>query len=495
MLNWLRALALHVSIAVQLRLAAFLALALTSLSAASSEAQLGERLFHDARFARSPAAMSCATCHPSITGEGQLGAFADRAGQSAVPDRADGQRVTPRHASTLLDVAEPGGWGLLHWDGEFASLEELIKGTFTGRNFGWLADERAAAVAHFARIVREDVGAEGRAAYAIELRETEPAMVLATTGDGLILDVCARAVAAYLRTIRLPRDAEGRHSGSPYDAFLSANRLPRAPNPGETPHEYARRLHATVAALRQPIFVDDPARRLTAGSQSFRFGEEELRGMRIFFRGAMGYVRSASAGNCAECHVPPQFTDFAFHNTGATQDRYDAVHGAGAFANLEVPSLAERNADPERWLPPAATHPRAADPWRSVPDRAQPAHADLGLWNVYANSAMPAPQVVIERQLNRAGTLAREAVLSATLARFKTPSVRNLGREAPLLHDGSAKTVEDVLRIYRRMSDLARQGAMRNAPAEFAAMRLAEADLPPLAAFLHSLQNHTATAR
>ncbi|MBI2513921.1 MAG: hypothetical protein HYV96_18275 [Opitutae bacterium] len=461
--------------------------------ASSPDASLGERLFREIRFARPPAAMSCATCHLSDGAHGR--AFADAAARSAVPAQSeDGRELTPRHASTLIESAEQGGWGLLHWDGEFTSMEDLVRATFAGRNFGWLPDEHSAALARFAAVIRCDGGdaASGRVSYAALFRDCAGGLDVAAASDAQIFDASARFVAEFVRTLRLSRDGEGRHNGSPYDAFLAANRLPRAPNPGETPHEYARRLHNAVAALRKPTFIDDPTRRLARHDQPFRFGEEELRGMRIFFRGAMGYVRSASAGNCAECHVPPHFTDFGFHNTGATQDRYDAVHGEGAFAKAAVPALAERNAAPERHLPPSVAHPRAAGPWREAPMRDDPARVDLGLWNIYANPALQAPQTAIERQLNRTGVLSREAVLALTLARFKTPSVRNLGGEGPLLHDGSTRSLESVVRLYRQMSDLARDGAMRNAPPEFAAMSLADDDVAPLLAFLRSLNEGAA---
>lgn len=455
----------------------------------SVEVRLGERLFRDGRLARSPAEQSCASCHQSSAADGSPLALTDVAPQSAIPGREDGQAMTSRHASPLVEAGREGGWGLLHWDGEFVSLEELTWETFVGRNFGWLLEERAAAVAHFARTIRANSSSEpaGSTGYAALLREA--GIPVAEASDEDVLNACAKAVAAYVRTRRVSRDAGGLHDGSPYDAFLVANRLPRSPNTGETPHEYARRLHAAVAALRQPVLIDEPARPHAPRGGPFRFGAEELRGMRIFFRGAMGYVRSASAGNCAECHVPPHFTDFAFHNTGATQDRYDAVHGTGAFAQLTIPTLAEREAEPARWLPPSAAHPRAAGPWRSIPSREDAARADLGLWNVYANAAIPGPQLLIEQQLNRAGTLSREAVLAATLARFKTPGLRNSQRSGKFLHDGSGETLEEVVLLYLRMSDFARRGLMRNSPPEFSAMSLAAEDMPALVAFLRSLDD------
>jgi hypothetical protein len=51
----------------------------------------------------------------------------------------------------------PGG-ALFHFDGEFSTMEELTAGTFTGRNFGWLPGQKAEAIAHIARVMRDDDG-------------------------------------------------------------------------------------------------------------------------------------------------------------------------------------------------------------------------------------------------------------------------------------------------------------------------------------------------
>jgi cytochrome c peroxidase len=391
--------------------------------------------------------------------------------RNPVPVREDSQRETPRHVQALVGAMEfsPDGWGLLHWDGEFASIEDLIKGTFTGRNFGWLPDEKTQAITHFAQVMR---GSPEIVALAGGI-----GLDLAQATDGQVLDAGADAVATYLKSLQFSQDASGAYNGSAYDAFLVVNRLPAAPKTGETPHEYARRLHAAVAALRAPKFIDGPA----------PFGELQLRGMRVFFRGTMGYVPSASAGNCAECHVPPHFTDFAFHNTGVAQASYDAVHGAGEFAALPLPSIDERSRDPVRWLPPSATHPTATGRMRRPPQANAPGQVDLGLWNVYGNPDLPTPQPAIDRQLNREGRLTKDEVLALTVGRFKTPGLRDLGQSAPYLSSGGAATIQDVLKLYQRMSELARSGKLRNAPLEFSAIRLAEADFEPLAAFLRAL--------
>ncbi len=457
--------------------------------------------------------MSCRACHLGgelrgraglpAQGVGTLGDFVAR---SPVPERGDGLGMTPRNSPPLVDaLAAGGGDGVLHYDGEFATVEALVQDTFTGRNFGWLPPERVEAQRHFARVIRgaaDSGGPErdgGGWSYAVLLAGVEeripPALRLpeafrldvARAGDDEILGACARLVAAFLHSLRFSRDPGGQHDGSPYDAFLAVNRLPRAPAPGQTPHEYARRLSESVAALRAPRFVDDAARRLQLHDQPFRFGETELRGLRIFFRGAIGASQQGGAGNCAECHVPPRFTDFALHNTGVAQDDYDARHGGGTFARLEVPGLAARAADPDRWLPPTPLHPRASGIFLSAADGAAPGRTDLGGWNVYANPAFPAPQAMLERLLNASGTLKREEVLARSVGRFKTPALRDLGQSAPYQHTGGQRTLEEVVGFYQRASALAREGKLRNAPPEFFGVRLEAADVEPLVAFLRAL--------
>lgn len=473
----------------------------------SAAARLGERIFSDPRFAYAGSGVSCAACHQSgATGAARARLFDDPVAVSAVPSRNDGSATTPRNTPPLVGaLAAPSeGWGLLHWDGEFATTEDLVTKTFVGRNLCWLPEERAEAVRHFAKVIRAD---DGRGPWGAERPKLPYAVLLggvpeapagwrlpehdrievARATDDEVLAACARLVAAYLQTLRFARDAEGRHSGSPYDAFLELNRLPRAPAPGESPIRYARRLHEAVAALKVPRYVDDQARRLALHDQPFRFGELELKGMRIFFRGALGYGQNSSSGNCAECHTPPHFTDFAFHNTGAAQDGYDAVHGAGAFERLFVPNLTERAQAPDRWLPPSAPRPKGSGVFRAPISAEIPGRADLGLWNVYGNPDLPALQPVIERKLNPEGRLSSDEVLAFTLGRFKTPSLRSPGQSAPYLHNGRLGTMEEVLDFYRRMSDLSREGKMRNAPREYHSLRLQPDDIAPLAAFLRAL--------
>jgi cytochrome c peroxidase len=65
--------------------------------------------------------------------------------------------------------------------------------------------------------------------------------------------------------------------------------------------------------------------------------------------------------------------------------------------------------------------------------------------------------------------------------------LRDLEDSAPYFHNGSAPKFDDVVNHYLAMSQLARSGAMRNAPPEFANMSLSPDDVAALVAFLQSL--------
>jgi len=107
--------------------------------------------------------INCRNCHlvddaKTIPGGGNR-SYADFARQSPVPARDDGHTVTPRNSPPLVNSALPRGRPfMLHFDGEFPSTAALVEGTFTGRNFGWLPEEKEQAVAHIASVIRGDDG-------------------------------------------------------------------------------------------------------------------------------------------------------------------------------------------------------------------------------------------------------------------------------------------------------------------------------------------------
>lgn len=500
------------------------------------EIAIGERLFLETRFAQSYAVnpeqgdpvmertvtlvdplpgpfagqgMNCRACHMvdehAEAAGGGMRSYSDFARLSPQPLRAEDPTPTrPRNAQSLIGISLARGDGtVFHHDGQFATLEDLVSTTFTGREFGWMPDEEEAARRHIATVVRTDDGSgelaqEFGGAYRIVLQGTDPALPahlrlppeyridVTTASEREILDAISRLVAAYVADLGFSRDDSGQFDGSPYDRFLELNGLPRAPANNESETDYGRRLLRAVETLDEPRFVTDSDGAFATHEQSFVFGPRELRGLKLFFR------RGSSAlagGNCVACHSAPNFSDFHFHNTGVTQLGYDRLHGDGSFARLEIPDLATRSADPEAYLPRTPQHPNASDRFRSTASGEKPGHTDLGLWNIYANPDFTGPQQALQNRLctQELDDCSQAALLPRTIALFKTPVLRDLGHSAPYMHDGSRDRLEDVITFYIDSAARARAGVLRNGDEELEAIHIGSSDIVPLAAFLRAL--------
>ena len=458
--------------------------------------------------------MNCRSCHlvdehTGVAGGGNR-TYADFARRSPLPERLDGQPVTVRNAQPLVNASLRRRAFVLHFDGEFASVEDLVVETLLGRNLGWLPAERKTALAHVARVIRKDDGTgdlarEFGGAYRVVLRGTDPGIPpelrlprrfrldVTRASDREVVGVVARLIAAYLRSLEFVRDETGAFNGSPYDTFLAKNDLPRAPAPGESAAAYSRRLRALLGRLRHPRWVTPSDGSLRLHDQPFAFGALELTGLEIFLAEPGAAPLSASAlrkggvGNCVACHPAPSFTDFGLHNTGVAQSEYDAIHGRGRFAALFIPDRRARNAHVDAYLPATPDHPNARGPFRSTPRASQPGLTDLGVWNVYANPDLPRPQLRLHALLCEHLVCSPDDVLARAVARFKTPGLRDLGHSAPYLHTGRADTLEAVLGLYAEFSARARVGTMRNPAPELKGMVLAGVDFAPLAAFLRAL--------
>ena len=225
--------------------------------------------------------MNCRACHlVDEQREGGLGnrTYSDFATRSPIPDRGDGRKFTPRNSPPLVNasMSHPGGF-FLHFDAEFADGKSLVKGGFTGRNFGWLPTEHSQAVGHIAKVIREDnsqnfLGFEFGGAYRMVLAGTDPAIpanfrlpeefridVFKATDDQ-VLEAVAKLVNAYLESLTFVTNDSGEYDASPYDTFLKKNLLPRQPDSGEDDKSYSRRLRALVGDLTAPC-VRDPCRR------------------------------------------------------------------------------------------------------------------------------------------------------------------------------------------------------------------------------------------
>ena len=477
---------------------------------AAGDPVLARTLPFDGELAGSFAAggMNCRACHLVDEHKETHGnrSYADFARRSPVSERGDGRKFAPRNSPPLVNALYRHEQNrFLHADGEFFTARSLVIGTMTGRNFGWLPQEEKVAREHIVKVVREDDGngalaKEFGGAYRVVLKGTDPAIpeefrlpkkfridVEKASADE-VREAIAALVEAYMESLAFALDENGEFNGSPYDVFLKKNRLPRKPKSREGALEYGRRLRGLLAKLERPKFVSEADGKFATHKQEFSFGEEELRGLQTFLSEPGATTSKAGVGNCIACHAPPLFTDFNFHNTGAAQEEYDALHGEGAFAALDIPDLEGRGGNVEKHLPPTAAHPNALGTFLSVPSREHPGQVDLGLWNVFANDDFANPQKALNELLSRGSKVTKASeLLPRTIALFKTPSLRDPGHSAPYLHTGQKDTLEDVVDFYRSSSQLMREGKLRNGARELEGMSLtpeAEADLT---AFLRAL--------
>jgi hypothetical protein len=458
-------------------------------------------------------AINCRSCHfvtefQEVAGAGNR-TYSDFTTRSPIPRvQPNGFDHTPRNSMQMVDSFTPrSGTLFLHFDGEFASGEDLVVGTLTGRNFGWLPSQYDQAIAHIARIIREDDGSSQLAAdrlnglsYAVLFKGTDkritPDLLLpasqrldvSTATDAQVVHEAAICIAQYMKDLLFQRDSFGRYIGSPYDNFLRVNHLPQQPLAGETKAAYNQRLYEQVVALKDPIYITPSDGSFRYHTQPFQFGALELQGLKIFLASAAAGADNAHAGNCGSCHQAPDFSDFVFHNNGVSQEEYDTTHGSGAFFNLVIPTNDGRLASFDTYMPVSPAHPNANEAFRHPAEPGNPSYADLGLWNIYLNPDIPSPQANLKSFVCAKGKdCSVDQGLASTIAQFKTPVLRDLVDSAPYFHNGSSPKFDDVVNHYIRMSQLAHSSAMRNAPPEFAHMSISQEDLAALVAFLKSL--------
>jgi Di-haem cytochrome c peroxidase len=468
--------------------------------------------------------MNCRACHLVDehvgTPGGGMRTYADFAQRSPVPNRSDGKRTAPRNSPPLVNASlDRSGGELFHFDGEFSTMEELTAGTFTGRNLGWLPGQKTEAIAHIARVMRGDDGNGVIAqqfdglSYRMLFTGADPAIPdelrlplafranIESGSDQEIFDATVKVVAAYVKQLQFSQEEEsGALIRSPFDVFLRLNGLPQEPNSGETPLDYSRRLLTLVNGLASPQFVTSNPHRgdglFQFHTQPFQFGAQELEGLKIFLTEPSATpptrqeLSAGKIGNCLACHPAPNFTDFKLHNTGTTQREYDRIHGANSFAALAIPTLAARNGNYNGFLPATEVHPNASERFRAIPVLTDPTLTDLGTWNVFANPDMPNPQEKIRAILcddQVPCPLSDATLLDRSIARFKTPGLRDLSHSAPFMHNGQFATLNDIINFYIDVSTLARGGSLRNGAMQLQGIALKASDAAALVAFLKSL--------
>ena len=392
-------------------------------------AKLGGRLFHDNRLSNPGAnlATSCSSCHvPPFLSDGQR-FYTDNTAVSVIPANANGGKVTSiRNTPTLLDAVTNTTFNA---DGAFTSLDEYLRHKLTSPHLGWASDRSEDAMNELHAMLLndsgEDVFAEG--SYIEQFKSVEKDLEALSQEE--VIGASIEALSAYLGTITSTKT-------SSYDSMTFLNRF--NDNMGannDTPQALSGRLYGRIANEEGRVQI----------RFSNIFEEEAYQGFKTFIRVEPTFSSSVEGleenlGNCLACHVTPKFSDGKFHNAGTAQLAYDATHGEGAFMKLD----------------PASTTfgPISAD---------EPNNVDLGRYNVEASEE--------------------------NVGAFKTPGLRNIALTAPYFHDGSAATLEDVIRQKIKISEMVKAGTLRNPDPEYLVMNISESDVPTLAAFLRTLND------
>ena len=408
----------------------------------SIKVRLGLRLFEDDRFSSPQGDLqnSCRSCHLSNEDPQGVRAHTDFFARSWVPWRAgDPRRDELRNSPTIYDAAL---MTRLHLDGEFASIEDLVRGTLAGRPMGWLPGEQEQAFERIRGVILTDTTDSDisyrtlfKAAYEVDAEEL---------GKKDLIEMVVRSISDYLSTLRTTR-------ATPYDLFVQVNGLDTAPRRSEDAKDFANRMLSRIAALEEKHML-----RLPTG-----FGAGALKGLREFFR----TDGTSSAGNCVTCHTPPLFTDLSFHNIGISQSEYDQVNGDGAFAKLNIPAADQAH--------------RPSTQFRETPSKKKPDCADLGHWNFVDLKSSP---------LRRDGE-GDDRFLQRMIGAIKTPTLRDLAFSYPYMHTGGFTTLESALTELMRLSEMARGGRVREGDEELARIKLTEPNIASLVAFLNTLND------
>lgn len=417
----------------------------------SARIRLGVRLFRDARFSSPQGDLqnSCASCHLLDEDPQGMRAHTDFFSRSWVPWRSgDPRREELRNSPTILDAAL---MPRLHFDGEFGSLEDLVKGTLAGRPMGWLPGEESQAFDRVCEIIVKDAGdATNRtASYRVDFKvafDVDPADI----SNAEVIERVATAIAEYMRTQKSSRT-------TPFDLFLKANGFDPAPAANEESKQYGGRLLTAIAALERKHALKMPG----------GFDGAALKGLKVFFR----TDGDAAVGNCVACHAPPLFTDFSFHNMGISQSEYDQINGEGSFAELKIPSAGEVK--------------RPSTRFREIPSKQKPGCVDLGFWNFVDLKSSP---------LRHNGEN-DDQFLRRMIGTFKTPTLRNLSYTSPYMHTGGFSSLESALEEVMRLSELSRAGRVREADDNLKKIKLREADIPAVVAFLNTLNEDLKLAK
>ena len=214
----------------------------------------------------------------------------------------------------------------------------------------------------------------------------------------------------------------------------------------------------------------------------------QLEGLKLFFK-QQPVKENESAANCISCHPAPQFTDFSLHNIGVTQAEYELIHGQGSFNKLFIPNYEERSKKSDIYLPATVKNPQRAEIFRRPASKENSNFVDLGAWNIFFNEDYPQPQKKLMNIIcdQKELCLTSNDALQRSIARFKTPSLRDLGHSAPYMHNGQISDLHAVVGFYIATAHKNQNGLIRNGDKELDKIIINTGDIQPLVKFLISL--------
>ncbi len=390
---------------------------------AAAEIELGRRLFFDP--SASPSGRrSCASCHDPDHG------FSD-------PKRLsdDDFGITTRHSQTIIDGASNPS---AHWDGEFETVEDLVRQRIRTAQSPWATPAAAPVLPEIELEARPFLperegsplrdGSELSAKTGMQVRVTDAlvAYLHSRAEAGASGSTTSDDVAATIEAQDHYREAFTAAYGS---VEVSADRIARAIG------AYCKTVKSTEAPIDRFLAGDERALKPAA-----------RRGLDLF-RGRAG---------CVTCHPMtgerPAFTDYASRNTGLAWSGVRRHYGTQQIERLGM-ALQDPRVGQHRWL---VDEPKRRQ-WLADRGGAVAVLADRGR-----------------------GPRASDAALERA---FKTPTLRDVAKRPPYMHDGSLKTLEAVVRYYAKgccSEDPLQDGRLKGFTAT-------DGDVGDLVAFLQAL--------
>ena len=489
---------------ITMRILYFFILSSFNVSFASEAmVSLGEKIFRDVRFSKHffynsngnvntpldqisghEKLVSCATCHRIDEDFEQLGmrSYSDFETRTRLKIPISNMTHSLRNTTSLMGIGSRFSRNdISHYDGELLHHETYL-GNFTGPHHGWEQKEKEIAKSNIVKVLREDndrfTQLDYEFSYATLFLGVDPAIPdelrlkpenrvnIDLLSDDELIQLMATTGAKYLKSLDFQTDQEGDYSGSMYDQFLKLNNIPRGPKQDQTIFQYSRELLLTFKKMKTPKFV--PSKYFEAHKKSFEFQEQQWRGLKVFFN--INANVNGGRGMCVQCHTPPLFTDQSFHNVAVTQKEFELKNGEGSFAKETWPDLEERNKKNLYFLN----------------------EVDLGVWNFFARSNKSVLTSFIRDEFcpRNSADCNNEKILPLMIARFKTPGLRNLAFSDPYFHNGSSKTIKDVLTHYQLMSIEVKKGNILNPAPQMRALNINKQDIEDLEAFLSSLNEN-----